>query len=183
MIRVTTRRKETPQGTLRLRESTGPLGRGADLPGEAGGRASSGREVGRINQTGAPSGTAEQTTGDPLECGQEAGDEAQETWVCTGRLGTGGGGAPRAHGCAEGSGAGRGRATLCGPGHRWLVLWLHGTLVLLSRRLQNRHLQSEAVSFRRDHVCGLWFGRLHGHYLPLGVKYRSVTSLYPPPLN
>lgn len=66
------------------------LGSGSDLTGEVVDWPSNNREVSSMSQTGTLSGTAEQTIGDPLEIGQEAGDEQQEMWVCVGSLSTGG---------------------------------------------------------------------------------------------
>lgn len=113
--RVTIRHKETLYSTLGLRESAqeGPTWTGCRPPWRGWASVSSGREVGRINQTGAPSGTAEQTASNPLQCGQEAGTRhgrrgcARGVWAPRGR-------GPQSAGCAEGSGA-RGGASVQTP--------------------------------------------------------------------
>lgn len=131
------------------------LGSGSDLTGEVVGWPLNNREVSSMSQTGTLSETAEQTIGDPLEIGQEAGDEQQEMWVCVESLSTGGDRGFRAHGCAEEVGLAEGGLLCVDSSHRWL----HRALVSLSRRLQTHHLQSEAGRLQRSHLWPVvWAG-------------------------
>lgn len=91
--RVTVRHKTTPCGTLgwrqNSRERANLEGVQACLaePGRGGGWPWRSGEVGLPGGAAAVSGIAEQTMGDPLACGQEAGDEQQEVWGALGGRG------------------------------------------------------------------------------------------------
>lgn len=93
-------------------------------------------------------------------------------------------------------GLAEGAATLCGPPrHRRVVFCVCRAPVSSSRRPQRRHLQCGAACLQRDHICGLRSGQAPSHILvvcgysqhrllvsplPVGVKCRSSTFLYPP---